>query len=74
MAKTKREQLSKKIRFDVFKRDSFTCSYCGQTPPSIILEIDHIEPVVSNAVKYFCGICWSKIRYNKDKSQEFEDE
>lgn len=26
----KRKSLSKKIRFEVFKRDSFTCQYCGR--------------------------------------------
>jgi CRISPR/Cas system Type II protein with McrA/HNH and RuvC-like nuclease domain len=36
--------ISKKIRFEVFKRDGFRCSYCGSEPPSIILEVDHIEP------------------------------
>ena len=36
--------LSKKIRFDVFKRDSFTCAYCGKKPPEAVLEADHIEP------------------------------
>ena len=40
-----REPISKKTRFDVFKRDAFTCQYCGQTPPSVTLEVDHIEPV-----------------------------
>lgn len=40
-----RKQLSKKIRFDVFKRDSFSCQYCGSTPPGIVLEVDHITPV-----------------------------
>ena len=37
--------ISKKIRFEVFKRDSFQCQYCGKTPPNIILEIDHIIPI-----------------------------
>lgn len=36
--------LSKKIRFEVFKRDSFTCAYCGKTPPTVTLEVDHIDP------------------------------
>lgn len=36
--------MKKTLRFEVFKRDSFTCQYCGNTPPSIILEIDHIHP------------------------------
>lgn len=40
-----REQLSKKTRFSVFKRDAFTCQYCGKTPPQAVLEVDHIHPV-----------------------------
>jgi hypothetical protein len=36
--------ISKKIRFEVFKRDGFRCAYCGKTPPSVVLEVDHIEP------------------------------
>ncbi|NLP59451.1 HNH endonuclease [Lutibacter sp. B1] len=42
---TKRKAISKKIRFEVFKRDSFTCQYCGKKAPEIVLNIDHIEPV-----------------------------
>ena len=34
--------LSKKTRFDVFKRDLFTCQYCGRRPPEVVLEVDHI--------------------------------
>lgn len=37
--------ISKKIRFEVFKRDGFQCAYCGKSPPEIILEIDHIDPI-----------------------------
>jgi len=37
--------LSRKIRFEVFKRDSFACQYCGQAAPTVVLEIDHIQPV-----------------------------
>ena len=40
-----RKSLSKKLRFDVFKRDEFQCVYCGAHPPSVVLQIDHIHPV-----------------------------
>jgi hypothetical protein len=40
-----RKILSKKTRFEVFKRDKFTCQYCGRMAPDVILEVDHIKPV-----------------------------
>ena len=45
MPKTKRKPISKALRFEVFKRDSFTCQYCGRSAPEVILQVDHIEPV-----------------------------
>lgn len=36
--------VSKKRRFEVFKRDGFQCAYCGKSPPEITLECDHINP------------------------------
>lgn len=36
--------ITKKLRFEIFKRDSFTCSYCGSKPPAVTLEVDHINP------------------------------
>lgn len=41
----KRKGVSKKTRFDVFKRDGFKCQYCGAVPPDAILHVDHIVPV-----------------------------
>jgi hypothetical protein len=43
----KRKGISKRTRFEVFKRDGFKCQYCGQTPPQIILQIDHILAVAN---------------------------
>jgi len=40
-----RKPVSKRMRFDVFKRDSFTCQYCGKSAPEVILHVDHINPV-----------------------------
>jgi hypothetical protein len=40
-----RTSLSKKVRFEVFKRDSFTCQYCGHKAPDVLLEVDHVNPV-----------------------------
>lgn len=42
---SEREPISKRIRFEVFKRDNFTCQYCGKSAPEVVLHIDHINPV-----------------------------
>lgn len=36
--------LSVRTRFEVFKRDEFTCRYCGKKSPDVVLEVDHIVP------------------------------
>lgn len=41
----KRTAISKKVRFEVFKRDGFKCQYCGASAPEAVLEVDHIQPV-----------------------------
>lgn len=41
----KRKTISKKVRFEVFKRDSFKCQYCGESAPDVVLHVDHIMPV-----------------------------
>lgn len=40
-----RKSTGKRTRFEVFKRDNFTCQYCGRTPPAVVLHVDHIVPV-----------------------------
>jgi len=41
----KRRGLTKTMRFEVFKRDHFTCQYCGAKAPDVVLECDHAHPV-----------------------------
>jgi len=47
MAATKRKGLSKRKRFEVFKRDGFTCVYCGRKPPQVMLQADHVLAVAA---------------------------
>jgi hypothetical protein len=42
-----RKGLSKKTRFDVFKRDGFVCQYCGAHPPAVVLNVDHVTAVAN---------------------------
>lgn len=42
---SKRQSISKRRRFEILKRDRFTCQYCSRKPPKVALEVDHIIPV-----------------------------
>lgn len=41
----KRQAISKKTRFEIFKRDGFACQYCGAHPPGVLLHVDHVTAV-----------------------------
>jgi len=64
---TKRKSISKKIRFEVFKRDSFTCQYCGRKSPDIILEIDHIKPISKSGKNDMMNLITSCFECNRGK-------
>lgn len=36
--------VSKRLRFEIFRRDNNTCRYCGQSAPDVELTIDHVIP------------------------------
>lgn len=40
-----RKAIPRSVRFEVFKRDKFTCQYCGAKAPEAVLHLDHIHPV-----------------------------
>lgn len=42
----KRKAISKKLRFEIFKRDCFKCRYCGRSPldHQVVLALDHVVP------------------------------
>lgn len=63
-----RKSLSKKLRFEVFKRDSFTCQYCGKVAPNVILEVDHIDPVSKGGNNYLLNLITSCFDCNRGKT------
>lgn len=65
---SKRKSLSKKIRFEIFKRDSFTCQYCGQKAPDVILHIDHIIPVAEGGDNHITNLLTACFSCNSGKS------
>lgn len=43
----KRKAVSKRLRFEIFKRDSFQCLYCGRNPTQAPLHVDHVLAVAN---------------------------
>jgi len=64
----KRISITKKTRFEVFKRDSFSCQYCYAKPPKVPLEIDHIIPVSKGGTNQIDNLVTACFDCNRGKS------
>ena len=62
------------MRFEVFKRDSFTCQYCGKSAPDVTLHIDHIEPVSKGGKTTLMNLITSCSDCNLGKSDRVLDD
>lgn len=69
-----RKSISKKIRFEVFKRDGFKCQYCGASAPDVILEVDHIDPVSKSGANEMFNYITSCSSCNSGKSDRTLDD
>lgn len=63
-----RPTIPKSVRFEVFKRDKFTCQYCGKKAPDVVLVIDHINPVSKGGVSDIINLITSCEGCNSGKS------
>lgn len=63
-----RKAISKKLRFEIFKRDSFSCRYCGRQAPAVILQVDHINPVAKGGDNNPLNLATSCFDCNSGKS------
>ena len=65
----KRKSISKKVRFEVLKRDKFTCQWCGKSAvqDDVILEIDHIVPVKEGGDNNILNLVTSCFDCNRGK-------
>jgi hypothetical protein len=37
--------VSKRLRFEILRRDNHACRYCGRSAPDVALTVDHVVPV-----------------------------
>lgn len=69
-----RKAISKKVRFEIFKRDSFKCQYCGMSAPDVILNVDHIKPVADGGTNHATNLITSCFDCNSGKSDRLLDD
>lgn len=62
-----RKPIGNSLRFKVFKRDNFSCQYCGATPPTVILEVDHINPVANGGKNNIDNLATACFNCNRGK-------
>lgn len=63
----KRKPISKKVRFEVFKRDKFQCQYCRKSSPDVILNVHHIYPVTNGDSDELVNMITSSFDCNQGK-------
>lgn len=66
--------VSVRTRFEVFKRDRFTCSYCGRTPPEVLLECDHIVPRAAGGTDDMANLTTACATCNRGKAARLLEE
>jgi len=68
MTKHRRQGLSKRTRFEVFKRDQFKCQYCGVGAPDVLLVVDHIRAVVDGGGNDLLNLITACVSCNAGKA------
>jgi len=62
------------LRFEVFKRDRFTCVYYGRTPPNVLLEVDHVMPQAAGGTDEFANLITACMDCNRGKGSRMLEE
>lgn len=66
--KSIRKPLSVRTRFEIFKRDDFQCRYCGRRTPAVVLEVDHVVPIIEGGTDDPINLVTSCWECNSGKS------
>lgn len=66
--------ISKRLRYEVFRRDNHACRYCGSAAPDAKLTIDHVVPVVLGGTDDPSNLVTACIPCNSGKSSSSPDQ
>ena len=61
-------------RKNIFRRDKYTCQYCGHRPPLDELSVDHVVPRSRGGISSWSNYVLSCLRCNRRKGNRIADE
>lgn len=64
--------VSKRLRYEILRRDSYTCRYCGASAPGTLLRVDHVTPVALGGTDQPSNLVASCEPCNSGKSSTIE--
>lgn len=65
---TDRIDIGQRLRFEVLKRDGFTCKYCGANATATLLEVDHVVAVANGGTNDPHNLVTACLACNRGKS------
>lgn len=65
--------VSKRLRYEVLRRDNHTCRYCGSSAPEVKLTIDHVMPVALGGADEPTNLVTACANCNAGKSSSSPD-
>ena len=65
--------ISKRLRYEVFRRDNHACRYCGATAPEAKLTVDHVVPVTLGGTDEPGNLVTACVDCNSGKSSATPD-
>jgi hypothetical protein len=69
----RRKPISRRLRFEILRRDNNACRYCGGQPPEVKLTIDHVLPVALGGTDDPSNLCAACVACNGGKSSSNPD-
>lgn len=66
--------LSKRLRYEILRRDNYACRYCGNAAPVAKLTVDHVTPVVLGGTDEPANLVTACVDCNAGKSSSNPDD
>jgi hypothetical protein len=66
--------ISKRLRYEILRRDNHACRYCGRAAPAVALAVDHVLPVALGGSSEPANLVAACIDCNAGKASSKPDE